>query len=50
MTPIRSIVAVLMLSLRRRYLEHHINAPFDADASRELDQVIEEQERLTGGD
>jgi len=44
MTPLRDIVTALMLSLRRRYLENHIDAPFDPAISRELDAVIVTQE------
>lgn len=44
MRPIRDVVSAMMLSLRRRYLEFFIDAPFDTDVSRELDRVIEEQE------
>lgn len=43
-THIRDVVAVLMLNLRRRYLERFIDGPFDANISCELDRVIEEQE------
>jgi len=46
MEPIRDIVAMMMLSLRRRYLEHYIDGPFRADISVELDAVITAQERL----
>ena len=31
MTPLRPIVYAMMLSLRRRYLERHIDGPFDLD-------------------
>lgn len=44
MTPIRDVVTALMLSLRRRYLERYIDAPFDARISTELDGVVGEQE------
>lgn len=47
-TPIRDIVAVMMLSLRRRYLEQQIGKPFDSAVSLELDAVIVEQERHRG--
>lgn len=46
LTPIRDVVAAMMLSLRRRYLERSIDGPFDAEVSRELDRVIEAQEEL----
>ncbi len=46
MTPIRPIVSALMLSLRRRWLERHIDKPFDAKLSLELDAVILEQEAM----
>ena len=44
MRPIKDVVAAIMLSLRRRYLEMYIDAPFDTKVSRELDRVIETQE------
>lgn len=47
LTPLRDIVTVLMLSLRRRHLERQVDAPFDAQVSIELDKVIAEQEQLT---
>lgn len=47
MTPIKGLVAAMMLSLRRRYLERQINQPFDSAVSLELDAVIAEQEALT---
>ena len=36
---------MMMLSLKRRYLERRIDGPFDAGVSRELDEVIVEQEQ-----
>jgi len=47
MVPIKGIVSALMLSLRRRYLEHFIDGPFNPTISAELDAAITEQERLT---
>ena len=47
LTPISEIVDALMLGLRRRYLENHIDGPFDPAISRELDAAIAEQERVT---
>lgn len=49
MEPIKNIVTVMMLSLRRRYLEHFIDGPFKPTILAELDAVITEQERLTEG-
>jgi hypothetical protein len=43
LTPIQPIVTALMLNLRRRYLENHIDRPFDPAISLELDAVIVEQ-------
>lgn len=50
MVSICGMVEMMMLSLRRRYLERQIDQPFDAAVSRELDAVIVEQERLTERD
>ena len=47
MTPVRDIVAVMMLSLRRRWLERQLAQEFDVELSRQLDAVIQEQERIT---
>lgn len=47
MTPLRDIVTVMMLSLRRRHLERQVDGPFNAQVSIELDAVIAEQEQLT---
>lgn len=46
MIPVRDIVYVMMLSLRRRYLERYIDGPFDVEVSRQLDAVIAEQEQM----
>ena len=45
MVPIQGIMAMMMSSLRRRYLERQIDRPFDVTVSRELDAVIAKQER-----
>ena len=45
-TPIRDIVDVMMLSLRRRFLEQYLQREFDPVISLELDAVIAEQEQL----
>lgn len=47
MVSIRGVVEMVMLSLRRRYLERQIDGPFNPAISRDLDAVIAEQERLT---
>jgi len=47
MVSIRGVVAMMMLSLRRRYLECRTDQPFDVAISLELDAVIAEQERVT---
>ena len=46
MTPVRDIVAVMMLSLRRRWLERQLAQGFDVALSRQLDAVIQEQEAM----
>ena len=50
MVPIRGVVAIMLLSLRRRHLERWIDRPFDPAISHELDAVIVEQERATERD
>ena len=50
MIHIRGVVEMMLLSLRRRYLERQIDQPFDAAVSRGLDAVIAEQERVTERD
>jgi hypothetical protein len=46
MTPIRDIVPVILLSLRRRWLERQLSKRFDVELSRQLDAAIEEEEAL----
>ena len=50
MVSIRGVVAAMLLSLRRRYLERQIDRPFNPAISRDLDAVIAEQERMTERD
>ena len=50
MVSIREVVAAMMLSLQRRYLERQIDQPFDVEISLELDAVVVEQERVTERD
>jgi hypothetical protein len=50
MTPVRDIVAVMMLSLRRRWLERHLAQEFDVELSRQLDAVVQEEEEIRGDD
>jgi hypothetical protein len=45
MTPIRDVVATVMLCLRRRYLERQIDGPFDPILSLELDAMIAKEEK-----
>jgi hypothetical protein len=44
--PIRGIIDAMMLSLRRRYLERHLDGPYNDSVSRELDAAVSEQERI----
>lgn len=44
MTPIRDIIPAILRALRRRYLEHAIDGPYDDAVSRELDRMIVEDE------
>lgn len=44
MTPIRNIIPAVLCAIRRRYLEHALDGPYDDAVSRELDRMIVEEE------
>jgi hypothetical protein len=44
--PLQETVRLMMLSLRRRYLERRLDGPYNDSVSRELDAVIIEQEQI----
>ena len=46
MQPVRDVVQVMILSLRRRWLEQQLAEQFDVELSRQLDAVIQEQEAM----
>lgn len=46
MAPVRDIVTVVMLSLRRRWLERQLAQDFDVALSRQLDAIIQQQEAM----